>query len=119
MIVLELPIFLVLMLVMYIEILPSVIHCLCMVPSLLVLVHNFFMIIVFFIYYQFTTLSHMILVQSTSDCGTCIIHNSLLFIDTLYFRYLHLCILYVCINSKSTVFTALSILVPLPASACI
>ena len=76
MIVLQLPIFLILMLVMYIRILPSVLHCLCMVPYLLVLMHNLSMIIAFFMYHQFTTPTLLLLVHSPFDCGTFLIHNS-------------------------------------------
>ena len=118
MIVLELAIFLILILVMYVKRLPSMLHCLFMVPSLLVSVNYSFMIFTFVLYHQSTTLSLLILVQSPSDCGKFIIHHSLLFIDTLYLWYLDLWIMYVCINSKSTICTELSMLRHLPASAC-
>ena len=106
------------MLVMYVYILPSVLHFLCMVPSLLVLVHHFCIIIAFILYHKFTTPSFLILVHSPSDCGTFIINNMLLFIDTLYCWYLYLCIVYVCINSTSTICTALSNIGLLPACVC-
>ena len=48
MIVLELPIFLILVLVIYVEILTSVLSCLYVVPSLLELLHNSCIIIAFF-----------------------------------------------------------------------
>ena len=118
MIFLQLIVFLILMPVMYGEILPSVLHCLCMVPSLIVLVHHSCLIITFVTYHQCTTLHLRILVHSPSECGTFRIHNSLLFIDTLYFWYLNLCIVYVCINNTSTICNALSMIGTLPASEC-
>ena len=118
MIFLEFTIFLILMLIMYVEILPSMLHCLYMVSSLLVHMHHSCMIIVFVLYHQWTTLSLLILVQSPSECVKFIIHNSLFLIDTLYFWYLHFCIVYVCINITITICNALSMIDILPASAC-
>ena len=71
-----------------------------------------------FLYHQCKTQFLLFLVQSPSDCGTLIINNSLLFIETLYFWYLQLCIVYVCIHSTGTICTALSMLGTLPTSAC-
>ena len=118
MIVLGLPILLILMIIVYVKRLPYVLHCLCMVPSLLVLMHLFCVIVSFFLYHQFATLSLLLPVHRPSDCCTYRIHNVLLFIDTLYFWHLHLCILYVYINSTSNIFTSFSIIGTLPASSC-
>ena len=102
--------------VMHVERLPYVLHCLCMVPSLLLLVHISCMIISFAIYYQCKTLSFLLLVKSPSDCVTFIIHNSLFFIDTLFLWCLHLWILYLCINGKITICTEFSMIGSLPDS---
>ena len=118
MIILKLPVFLILVLVMYVEIISSVLYCLCLVPSLLMHVHHLCILIEFVLYHKIKIASLLIPVQSPSDCGTFIIHHWLLFIDTLYYWYLHLCIEFVFINGAHNICSAFSMLVPLPASAC-